>query len=373
MSKSNLTAAMNLLDLDGQTQLSLVPAASLKKAHCPNFPTSAAALIHGLTPDLAGDVKAALLAVFPAGHRMELLLGLDTKQPSRRALVLGELDTQMEGAIGEAALFVPDLGPDTSFEAFQEIIGHLRAPDGCPWDRAQNHQTLRTHLLGEAYEALAAMDANDPGHMAEEFGDLLLQIVLNAQIASETGDFTIATVLQGIYRKIVRRHPHVFGDVIVDGVGDVLTNWEAIKAAEREANSNHNGEEKPKGLLDGVPLIFPSLAQAQEIQDRAARVGFDWPEIAPVIAKVLEELDEIRQAETNEEKEEEVGDLLFAVVNLGRWLKVDTEAALRATNQKFRRRFAYVEEKAREAGRTMQTMTLSEMDLFWDEAKEKGL
>ena len=373
MNHQQIAAFLNLWDEAGREQISLLPALRLKKAHCPCFPTSASALIHSLTPELARDAKAALLAVYPAEHPLELAT-LDENSPTvRHKLVLGELDTVMVRLGCEAALFVPALGADTSFEAFQEIIGHLRAPDGCPWDREQTHQTLRMHLLGESYETLAAMDANDPQHMAEEFGDLLLQIVLNAQIASETGDFNMATVLQGIHRKIVRRHPHVFGEVIVDGVGDVLTNWEAIKAEERKEDQAANGEEKPKGLLDGVPEVFPSLAQSQEIQDRAARVGFDWHEIAPVIGKVLEELDELQKAETSEEQEAELGDLLFSVVNLSRWLMIDAESALRSANQRFRRRFAYVEGKARETGHVMSTMTLDEMDAFWNEAKELGL
>ena len=373
MNHQQIAAMLNLWGADGNAQISLVPAILLKSAHCPCFPTSAGALIHSLTPDLARDAKAALLAIYPAGHRLELAYQDEAGQTVQQKLVLGELDTVMVQLCCEVALFVPALGPDTSFEAFQEIIGHLRAPDGCPWDREQTHQTLRMHLLGESYEILAAMDANDPQHMAEEFGDLLLQIVLNAQIASETGDFNMATVLQGIHRKIVRRHPHVFGEVIVDGVGDVLTNWEAIKAEERKEHQATNGEEAPKGLLDGVPEVFPSLAQAQEIQDRAARVGFDWHEIAPVIGKVLEELDEVQKAETPEEQEAELGDLLFSVVNLSRWLKVDAESALRASNQTFRRRFAYVEGKANETGHAMSTLTLDEMDVFWNEAKQLGL
>mgnify|MGYP001030110184 FL=1 len=373
MKPEQLTALILKWTGDGHQQLSLLPASQLKEAHCPSFPTSAGALLHGLVPELGRGVKEALLAIYPASHPMELAHLQADGSLLFQNLVLGELDTLLKRTQGEVALFVPALGPDTSFEAFQEIIGHLRAPDGCPWDRQQTHQTLRTHLLGETYETLAAMDANDPQQMVEEFGDLLLQIVLNAQVASETGDFNMATVLQGIHRKIVRRHPHVFGEVLVDGVGDVLTNWEAIKAEERKEDQAANGTEKPKGLLDGVPEVFPSLAQAQEIQDRAARVGFDWHEIAPVIAKVLEELDELQQAETPEEQEAELGDLLFAVVNLSRWLKVDAESALRATNQRFRRRFAYVEEQARKIGHAMSTMTLDEMDVFWNQAKALGL
>ena len=371
MKPQELAAFIQKWNPEGRDQMSILLASQLEKAHCPAFPTTAGALIHSMGQAQTEGVKRALLGMYPDYHSVQLAEKTDKGELEIHLLTLGQLD--QENFHGEAALWVPPLGADTSFEAFQEIIGHLRAPDGCPWDRQQTHQTLRMHLLGETYEALAAMDANNPQQMAEEFGDLLLQIVLNAQIASETGGFNMATVLQGIHRKIVRRHPHVFGDVIVDGVGDVLTNWEAIKAAERQANGAANGEEKPKGLLDGVPEVFPSLAQAQEIQERAARVGFDWHEIAPVLAKVLEELDELQNAETVEEREAELGDLLFAVVNLSRWLKVDAESALRATNQRFRRRFAYVEEQARLSGHAMSTMTLEELDDFWNQAKKLGL
>ncbi|MEW5829853.1 MAG: nucleoside triphosphate pyrophosphohydrolase, partial [Chloroflexota bacterium] len=264
------------------------------------------------------------------------------------------------------SLYLPPLGPGTSFESFQEIVAHLRAPDGCPWDKEQTHQSLRPHLLEEAYEALSALDADDPVKMREEFGDLLLQIVLNAQIGSELGEFTMAEVIRGIHDKIVRRHPHVFGDVKVDGVGNVLSNWEKIKESERRENG-----EKDRGLLDGVPLALPALNQAQEYQDRAARVGFDWPEIEGVLEKIAEEIEEVRRAENDEELSAELGDLLFALVNLARWKNVDAESALRGTNRRFKRRFAYVEQGAHKAGKPLTAMTLDEMEALWQAAKRE--
>jgi tetrapyrrole methylase family protein/MazG family protein len=175
----------------------------------------------------------------------------------------------------------------------------------------------------------------------------------------------MADVIQGIHRKIVRRHPHVFGNIEVDGVGGVLANWETLKAAER----SEKNAIRPKGILDGVPGVLPSLAQAQEIQDRAARVGFDWPEVNGVLEKIQEEIQEVLEAPDERALEGEVGDLLFAAVNLARWKKVDAEAALRETNQKFRRRFRYIETHAREDGRDLRAMTLEEMDRYWDAAK----
>jgi tetrapyrrole methylase family protein/MazG family protein len=202
--------------------------------------------------------------------------------------------------------------------------------------------------------------------MAEEFGDLLLQIVLNAQIGMEEGEFGMADILKGIYDKIIRRHPHVFGDVQVDGVGGVLKNWEKLKEKERAGNG-----EKEKGLLDGVPLALPALSQAQEIQDRAARVGFDWPEIEGVLDKITEEIQEVREVANEAELTAELGDLLFALVNLSRWKKIDAESALRGTNIRFKKRFSYVEQGARKQSRKLSEMTIEEMEALWQEAKKQ--
>ena len=262
-----------------------------------------------------------------------------------------------------SSLYVPPLGEGTSFESFQEIVAHLRAPDGCPWDREQTHATLRQHLLEESYEVISAMDYGDFDGMREEFGDLLLQIVLNSQIASEEGEFTVNDVVREIYRKIIRRHPHVFGDVKVAGVDGVLANWEKLKEKERSES------EEDKGLLDGVPLALPALSQAQDYQDRAARVGFDWPEIQGVLDKIAEEIREVKQAVSEEELARELGDLLFALVNLARWKKVDAELALRGTNLKFKRRFSYVEQGAKKQGRNLSDLPLDEMESLWQEAK----
>jgi tetrapyrrole methylase family protein/MazG family protein len=261
-------------------------------------------------------------------------------------------------------LYVPPLGAGTSFEAFQEIIAHLRAPDGCPWDREQTHQSLRSNLLEEAYETLTALDADNPRAMCEEFGDLLLQIVLHTQIASEQGEFKMPEVLRGIHDKIVHRHPHVFGDVAVDGVGEVLRNWESLKAEERKANGKAEA-----GLLDSVPVALPALLLAQEYQRRAARVGFDWPDIQGVLDKVHEEVDEVRSA-GKEQQAAEIGDLLFAVVNLARWCEADAESVLRETSARFRGRFSAIERTARTQGRKVSEMSLAEMDEIWEAAKE---
>jgi tetrapyrrole methylase family protein/MazG family protein len=222
-------------------------------------------------------------------------------------------------------------------------------------------------LLEEAYEAITAIDLGDFIDMREEFGDLLLQVVLQSQIANEEGQFNVNQVIQGIHSKIVRRHPHVFGDLKLEDVSGVLTNWEKLKEQERKE------KKQKKGFLDGVPTALPALSQAQEYQDRVARVGFDWPEIEGVLDKVKEEIDEIKHAEEDFELASEIGDLFFALVNLARWKHVDAEAALRGTNMKFKKRFAYIEQGAKKQERNLSELSLEEMDTLWNEAKHKGM
>ena len=340
----------------------------LSTAHVPAFPPDVPVLIAQIYSRLvASEVKMTLNAVFPDEHPVRLVHAAGTKDELIEELKLYEIDrSEHIGLL--TSLYVLPLGEGTSFEAFQEIIAHLRAPDGCPWDREQTHESLRTHLIEEAYEALEAIDSGDFGAIQEELGDLLLQIVLHSQIASEEGEFTVNTVIKGIYDKIIRRHPHVFGEVQLDGVTGVLQNWERLKEAERK----DNGKEK-KGLLDGVPLSLPALIQAEEYQDRAARVGFDWPVVDGVLDKVAEEIQEIKGATNEKELAEEIGDLFFVLVNLARWKKIDAESALRETNLKFKRRFSYVEQSAKQKERSLSDMTLEEMDALWDEAKTKKI
>ena len=276
---------------------------------------------------------------------------------------LYELDQSLHTGF-MSTLYLPARENGRGFEDFQEVIARLRAPDGCPWDQEQTHLSLRSHLLQESYEVLEALDEEDPAHLQEELGDLLLQIVLHAQIAMENGDFNMSDILAGISDKIVRRHPHVFKQLEVNGIDEVLTNWEQIKAEERKKK----GEER-KSMLDGLPAALPALSQADEIQRRAKRVGFDWQTIEPVVAKIHEELQELKEAETDEERQSEAGDVLFAVVNLIRWLDVDPEMALRETNNRFRKRFAYLEDSAVKKGKHLEEMSFEELDALWEEAK----
>ncbi|KAF0110471.1 MAG: hypothetical protein FD147_1617 [Chloroflexi bacterium] len=337
---------------------------SLRGLHHPPFSPANSVMIY-FPGDLGENVGVykLLKVIYPAEHAVSVLFEMANGNTDWNQVPLEKL---VERNTPIAALYIPPFSLDSSLENFQEVIAHLRAPNGCPWDKKQTHSSLRTYLLEETYEALDALDKNDFAGLREELGDLLLQILLHAQIAQESHEFTLGDVLSGINRKIVYRHPHVFKDWIVDDEQDVVQNWESLKELERLKN----GDEEKKGMLDGVPISFPALAQAQAIQDRAARVGFDWPEITPVINKVLEELEEVKTAINEAERAKELGDLLFAIVNLIRWYKVDAESALRKTNVKFRKRFAYIEENARKTGKDLLQMSLEEMDSFWEQAKE---
>ncbi len=238
-------------------------------------------------------------------------------------------------------------------------------PDGCPWDREQTHLTLRADLLEETYEALAALDAGDPQGLREELGDLLLLILLHTQIASDDGEFTIADVLRGVHTKIVHRHPHVFGDMLAADAGTVLKNWEILKAEERASQGKSEAS-----LLAGVSLALPALLQAEQYQKRAHHVGFDWSDVQGVRAKLEEELHEVDAAVGQAEQSAEIGDLLFAVVNLARWFHLDAESALREANARFYKRFSSIEAAARLQGRAVSDLSLDEMEALWQQAKK---
>jgi len=369
MEFSLVNSVFETLRIDLPSRLILLEAPTLSSAHVPPYPPDMPVLLTGVdSSELASHLKMVLLTTYPNDHGV-FLVESGKKKEER----LDELN--WEAYSERLCLFIPALAEGTSFESFAEIIAHLRAPNGCPWDREQTHETLRKHLLEESYEAISAIDSGDFVDMREEFGDLLLQVVLQSQIANEEGQFNINQVVQGIHSKIVRRHPHVFGELELDGVDGVLANWEKLKEKERKelALSGAEGKKQEKGLLDGVPISLPALSQAQEYQDRAARVGFDWPEIEGVLDKVKEEIEEIKNAETDFELASEIGDLFFALVNVARWKKIDSESALRGTNMKFKKRFGYVEQGAKNQGRSLSDLTLTEMDALWNDAKKLGL
>jgi tetrapyrrole methylase family protein/MazG family protein len=354
------------LGLDPFPHTSLIDALELGMAHHPPFPPNVPALIAQIySRQIASEVKLTLMNLYPDEHPVKLIhrAGLDDQVIEE--LLLYEIDRSQQIGL-QTVLYLPPLGEFTSFEALQEITAHLRAPEGCPWDQEQTVQSLRPDLLEEAYEALAAIDADDPKKMQEEFGDLLLMLAMLTQISSEDGFFNSTAVIHAISTKLIRRHPHVFGNLDVTGVGDVLKNWEQIKAEERASYG-----ETEKSLLDGISIALPALSQAQEYQARAARVGFDWTEIEGVIDKVCEEIEELRHAQDDTERSAELGDLLFAVVNLARWMKIDAETALREANARFKHRFAYIERSARQRGQNLSEMGLEALDDLWNEAKEQ--
>lgn len=255
------------------------------------------------------------------------------------------------------------------------LQARLRAPNGCPWDREQTHETLRTYLIEEAYEVLDALESGDQRKFASELGDLLLQIVFHAQIATEAGRFEIGDVVESIHTKMVRRHPHVFGDVTARDSAEVLKNWEQLKTEERQGEE---GADKGEGsLLDGVPHSLPAVLQAYQLTRRAARIGFDWENIEDLLEKLREETAELKQSLGAQDTarrmqvEEEVGDLLFVAVNVARFLDVDPEIALKKANRKFTERFQWMEAEAARRGTRLADVPREEMEALWDQSKRR--
>ena len=257
-------------------------------------------------------------------------------------------------------MFLSDL---SEFDALVDIIARLRAPDGCPWDRKQTHRSLREHLLAECYEVLETLDEGDAERLRGELGDLLLQIVLHARIAAEAGEFELSDVIRGINEKLIYRHPHIFGSGKAKDAEEVAVNWEALKQDERDADAS---------MLDGVPAEMPALSYSMDVQKRVARVGFDWADVDGVIEKLVEEVDELKKAESQEQREWEFGDLFFTLVNIARRLDVDSEAALREANRRFYRRFSGMEELCRQRGLNFAELSFTEQNVLWEEAK-RGL
>ncbi|MCD4751521.1 MAG: nucleoside triphosphate pyrophosphohydrolase [Anaerolineaceae bacterium] len=346
--------------------ITIFPAKEMLDLHAPPFPTTMACLLL-IEEEFTKEELEKITKILTVNYSSDIeIKAVCSNSDESFSFPLQELSSQSR----IEAFFLPVSGQYTSMEAFQEIVAHLRSPEGCPWDREQTHKSLRPFILEETYEMIDALDRGDLQGVKEELGDVLLQIFLHAQIAVEEGDFRLGDVLESISQKMIRRHPHVFANVSVEGdVSKVLRNWQEIKEEERR----DNGEPVEKGILDGVPKSMSALLQAQSYQGRAACVGFDWASIDGVLDKVEEEIQEIREAENLEERAGEIGDLFFALVNLTRWLNLDAESTLRKTNEKFRKRFAYVEKRTRETNQSLTRMSLEEMDQFWDEAKKNGI
>ena len=358
---SDIERALRTFAIDAGLGLQVFASDSILARHHPPLQTTLPALISGI-----GDRGLALAARLSIAYPAETLIQfLATGENKPQTCTLSELAKCSDA---QDWWLLPARSVDSSLPALADLIAQLRAPAGCPWDRAQTHLSLRPYLLEEAHEALEALDSGDMNALRDELGDVLLQILLHSQLATESGAFTIHEVLEQLARKLVRRHPHVWGDASLDTPAAVRQTWEQLKREER------GDEEGVRPTLAGLPSALPALLQAQRYQERAAHVGFDWEEATDVPAKVREELAELLAASPGAEREAEFGDLLFALVNWARWLGIaDVESSLRAANLRFARRFAHIETRLREQGRLPSDASQTEMDALWNEAKLRGL
>jgi tetrapyrrole methylase family protein/MazG family protein len=363
---SFLEPVLTMLEIDGLDGLQVADATDLASAHYPSLDPDRPGLIGQLySQRLASEVKLTLMNAYPDDHLVTLVRAAGTDQGTAITVPLFKLDRGLQ-VNHLTTLYVPPLPGVGGLPTFQETVARLRAPDGCPWDQEQTHQSLRAALLEEAYEVLAALDAKDDAKLCEELGDLLMQIAMHVQIATEEGAFRFADVIGQIDAKLKRRHPHVFADLKVRDSVDVLRNWEAIKAKERAAIGQENAH---RSRLESVPAILPALARAQAVGDRVARVGFDWPEVQGVLDKVGEEVEELRAAVEPEARARELGDLLFSLVNVARWLGVDAESALRGTCDRFTLRYTQMERMARAQGLDLAELSLADQDALWESSK----
>ncbi|MGA9225278.1 MAG: nucleoside triphosphate pyrophosphohydrolase [Mesobacillus sp.] len=321
---------------------------------------------------VASEVKLTLMEKLPDEYEVYIVTAAGSKDEVIRKVPLYELDREMELS-NLTSVYVPPAEEEQilykDFSKLRGIISILRGPNGCPWDKKQTHQSLKKYLIEESYELIEAIDNEDIDHMIEELGDVLLQVMLHAQIGEDEGYFTIDDVIEGVSAKMVRRHPHVFGDKTAENEEEVMKNWQEIKEQEKGG--------AVKSLLEGAGKGLPNLLKAYELQKEAAKVGFDWKTAAPILDKVKEEIDELSAEITEKGKLEDIqleyGDLLFALVNFARHYDMNPEEALFKANQKFMRRFAYIEQRAAENGKSVDSYSLEELDSFWNEAKKQGL
>ncbi len=313
---------------------------------------------------VASELKLSLMGIYPAEHNAALIHSAGQEDQLVEWSPLYEID-RSDYIDHLTSLYVPPLPLKAGLPALAETVAVLRSPGGCPWDQEQTPQSMRTGFLEEAYEVLDALDAEDVDNLREELGDLLYHIVMQTQMATEAGEFTLTDVIAGIEAKLKRRHPHVWGDWQVSDSAEVLRNWEIIKRMEK----GDRAADEFVSRLSGIPSSLPTLMRAQKIQSRAAKTGFDWPDISGVYEKLEEELDELREASTPEELRLELGDVLFVVTNLAQWLGVEAEIALREANARFTRRFQLVEKFIVERGLEWNNLSFVEMDALWEEAK----
>ncbi|UOR10682.1 bifunctional methyltransferase/pyrophosphohydrolase YabN [Halobacillus amylolyticus] len=317
---------------------------------------------------IASEVKLTLMEDLSPEYPVTIVTAAGSSEERIITVSLEELDRAVE-VNNLTSVYIPPVEKDElnhQFFRLREVIRKLRGPGGCPWDQKQTHSSLRRHLIEEAYEFIDAVNQLDDDHMVEELGDVLLQVMLHSQIGEDEGFFTIDDVIVSITEKMIRRHPHVFGNVHVDNADEVVTNWDQIKKQEKK--------QVLESMLDDIPMSFPALLQAEELQKKAAKVGFDWDDVKLVEAKVQEEWNEFieaKEANNVDEMEKEFGDWLFAIANLARHHKINGETALNRTNQKFRTRFSAMEKSASEEKRSLENYTLDELEVLWIAAKVK--
>lgn len=324
----------------------------------------------------ASNVKLTLMEKLPDDYEVYIVTAAGSSQEKVTKCALFELDRQMELS-NLTSVYVPPVKEEAlryrEFSKLRQVIAELRGPDGCPWDKKQTHESLKKYLIEEAYELIDSIDEEDDEGMVGELGDVLLQVMLHSQIGEDEGMFTIDDVIGGITAKMIRRHPHVFGDVEVNGEEDVLVNWQKIKENEKGSETK-----VPQSILDGIEKSLPNLLRAEEYQKRAAKVGFDWDEVSEAWKKVREEVQELEAEILSPNRDverikSELGDLFFALVNISRYYDIQAEEAVYKANQKFHRRFTYIEECIQRADKKFEDYTLEELDSYWDEAKAKGL
>lgn len=348
---------------DGLDGMQLFDAIDLVTYHVPPLNPDVPLLLGQVYSHLlAGELKMTLMTLYPDEHPVQLVHAAGTSDEFVETVPLYAID-HSERIDHLTSLYVPALPFAASLPALAETVATLRAPGGCPWDQEQTPQSLRDGFLEEASEVLEALDQSDELGLREELGDVFYHLVMQIQMASEDEIFRLTDVLAGIDAKLKRRHPHVWGDWDVADSDEVVRNWEMLKQEEKKQTRN--------SLLDGIPLTLPALARSQKIQSRVKKVGFDWPHIDGVYEKLSEEIEELRGANDAGERAAELGDILFVIVNLAKWLGVDAESALREANLRFTRRFQVVEQLAAERGVDLPTLSLEELEVLWQEAKTK--
>ena len=352
---------LNIDPIDG---LTILDAADLDNLPSEEMP-SALVITQVYNQHVASDTKLTLMEHYPEDYPVTFIRNLSLPDEEIRQIPLYELDRQ-PNIDHLTSLYIgkmPKHEETFDLSPLEDVIQTLRSPGGCPWDIVQTHKSLRRNLIEEVYEVIEAIDLENKDLLCEELGDLLMQVVFHARMAEEAGMFSMQDVIDGITEKLIRRHPHVFGDINVKDADEVLKNWEEIKRAEKKDR---------KSVLDGVPKDLPSLMAAYKLQHKASKVGFDWPDIDPVWDKLHEEVNELEEAtvdSSTERMEEELGDVLFTIVNLARFLKIDPEIALTAANRKFKRRFSYIENKVKDKQQKWEQLTLLDLDDLWQEAK----